>query len=177
MIVPKPEPVQLTEEERRLLARVQFDPQQYSEDSAAAAVALTRSLVSRGAIPEVRLRYLRDPEFNIGGRGKSRLDVFRLNGLSGDDIIAHPHFLKYLKYLIFGPDLPEETIEGFRQILIDDMGTSGELLDQLRRYVRAEVRRLHMDRDKAREEFFKLALECGLDLYFAESIRRAAGTA
>jgi hypothetical protein len=51
-----------------------------------AARALTESLVKRGAIPEIRRRFFTDPELNIGGRGKSRMQVFEVNGTKGDAI-------------------------------------------------------------------------------------------
>lgn len=175
MTVPKPEPVALTPEEQALFDRIDFDLSGEYDSRIASLVAaadLAESLLRRGAIPEVRRRYLTDPDLNVGGRGKSRITVFEGNGRHGREILEHPHFLKYLRYFLFGPDLPKSTIERFRNILIDDAGTSGMMLDQLCRSARAEARLL--GRCDAGEEFFKLALECGVDEGVARSVRDAA---
>ena len=182
MGIPKPEPVALSPEERVLFEQINFEPSLSDgrgavRTSCAAAVSLTRSLLERNAIPKVRLRYFTDPELNIGGHKKSRRDAFEVRGIKGDAIFQHPNFLRYLKYFITGPDLPTETVDRFWTIVIDDRGTSGMVRDQLRQFARHEARRLPPEqRRKAVEEFFKLALECELDVDLARSIRNAVGT-
>lgn len=175
-MVPKPDLIVLTPEEQDLFDRIDFELSGEYESrmaSLAAGADLAESLLRRGAVPEVRHRYLTDPELNVGGRGKSRIDGFARNGKQGREVLEHPHFLAfYLRYLIFGPDLPEASIERFRKILIDDAGTGGMILDQLCRCARAEARQL--GRYDAGEEFFKLALECGVDEGVARSVRDAA---
>ena len=177
--VPQPEPVVLRPEEDALLQRIVFEPGGFQQpqavrSSCSAAAQLAGSLLNRRAIPEDRLRYFTDAELNIGGHGRSRADVFESNGARGDAMLRHPHFLKYLKYFLYGPDLPAETVARFRQIVIDDAGTSGMILDQLRRFARAEARRLSSGRrTDVHEEFFKLALECDLELGVARSVRDA----
>jgi len=181
--VPKPEPVTLRPEEQSLLEQITFEvsvlhERETTRASCIAAAVLARSLLERDGIPKVRLRYFTDPELNIGGRKKSRKDVFEANGTTGDAILQHPHFLRYLKYFIFGPDVRADTVARFRQIVVDDRGTSGMVLDQLCQFSRAETRRLSPEeRRDAVEEFFKLALECGLDVGVARSIRDAVRTA
>lgn len=59
--------------------------------------------------------------------------------MSGRAILEDPNFLKYLRYFLFGPDLPADTINRFRQVLIDEAGTSGMILDALCPCVRAEA--------------------------------------
>ena len=179
MTIPKPSPIELTNEEQTLLERIDFDLSDHgrSRESVlavcSAAADLTESLIRREAIPEIRRRYISDPALNIGSK-RSRLQGFEQNGCKGREIIAHPNFLKYLRYFVFGPDLSERAIDGFRQILIEDAGTSGMVLDELCRFARAEARRLNRDnRRRAVEEFFKLALECGIDEGMARSIRDA----
>ena len=145
--VPKPEPVTLNTKEQALLRRITFDYTKFHEreivaSSCSAAAALARSLLERRAIPQLRLRYFKDPRLNVGGRNKSRKQVFERNGTKGDAIFRHSRFLKYLKYFIFGPDLPSEMVARFRQILVDDVGTSGTVLDDLSRYARTETRRV-----------------------------------
>jgi hypothetical protein len=133
--------------------------------------------LERKAIPQVRLSYFTDPAMNIRGHGKSRKEVFEQNGTVGNQILEHPNFLKYLHYFIFGPDLPNGTIARFKKVIEDDAGTEGMVLDQIKTVVRAETRNLRMERGDAAEEFFKLALECGLEIETARVARHAALTA
>ncbi len=178
-----PEIITLDPEEQKLFELIDFEVSGVRERetlriSCMAAAELTRSLLKRGAIPKIRLQYFTEPELNIGNRKKSVMQVFEANGTKGDAIFTHPHFLKYLKYFIFGPDLPAIVITQFRQVVSDDMGTSGMILNQLRQFARAETRRLLLEkRREAVEEFFKLALECGLDVSTARSIRDAVRSA
>ena len=120
---------------------------------------LAESLLGRSAVPSQRIKYLTDPEMFIGGYGKSRKDVFERNGIVGREIFHHPDFMKYLTYFMNGPDLPEETIDGFCRIIEEDRGTSGEVLDQIMAYVRKEIRERHLSKHVVAEEFFKLAYE------------------
>ena len=141
--------------------------------SGKAAHSLLKSLHKRGVIPEARVHDFTEPF--PGGRGKSRKDVFVKNGCRGDAIFEHPHFVSYLRYFMDGPALPASTVEGFRKILIEDSGTSGMVMDQLCRFVRAETRRLGLERGVAREEFWRLAQEAGY--FHAGTIRDAVGGA
>jgi hypothetical protein len=134
---------------------------------------LAESLLRRGAIPAVRVAYFTDVDKNVGGRGKSRKQVFEGNGTKGTAILRHAHFMELLRYFIYGPDLPESTIRGFCKIIEDDAGTSGMVLSQITAFVRKEVRDRRLDRNRAAEEFFKLSHESG-KAELAESIRRAA---
>ena len=68
--------------------------------------------------------------------------VLRRAGLDLEGILRHTRFRPILRYFINGPALPAATIDQFAQLVIDDAGTSGEVLDQLRRFARAEARRL-----------------------------------
>lgn len=106
------------------------------------------------------------------GRGKSRMQIFEQNGTSGEKIVVHPHFLKYLEYFVFGPDLPRKIIEKFK-------GTqqfSGYLIhgdiDDLVPKARAFVRISKRNPIDAADEFHKLALECYAQPSSAESIRK-----
>ncbi len=134
---------------------------------------LAESLLRRGAIPAVRLAYFTDADMNVGGRGKSRKQVFEGNGTKGAAIFRHAHFMEYLRYFIYGPDLPEPTVRGFCKIVEDDAGTSGMLLSQITAFVRKEVRERRLDRRHAAAEFFKLANEVGKP-EMAETVRHAA---
>jgi hypothetical protein len=172
--------IPLTEEEKSLLGRISFDHTKIRggdfQSIMDAACELAKSLLRRSGIPGNRLAYFIDPALNIGV-AKSRKEVFEANGTRGEDILRHPHFLKHLQYFICGPDLPASSIEGFCQTLNDDSGTSGMMLDQLKRFVRAEVRKERLEKSRAAEEFFKLSHELGLDEHFCRTIRDAARTA
>jgi hypothetical protein len=98
-----------------------------------------------------------------------------MNDRSGNSVAEHPNFVKYLHYFIDGPALPFGTIEGFRKILIADVGTSGDVMEQLRKFVREQTRQLRLDRGTARQEFWRLAKETGYE--HPDSIREAAGAA
>jgi hypothetical protein len=113
MTIPTPQPIALTPEEKALFDRIDFEVAGEYEvpmESLAAAGELMESLLVHDAIPEIRRRYLTDPDLNVRGRNKSRIDGFELNGTRGRNIFKHGNFLKYLRYLIFGPNLPEVTV-------------------------------------------------------------------
>jgi len=134
---------------------------------------LAESLIQRNAVPKVRMRCFTDSSMNIGGHGKSRKDIFERNGTQGTAILRHHDFMAHLRYFINGPDLPKPTILGFCQIIEEDAGTSGMVLDQLKSYVKKEVRNRGMEPSYAAEEFFKLAHEIGSP-ELAENGRSAA---
>jgi hypothetical protein len=136
---------------------------------------LAESLLQREAIPKIRLQRLSSPEMHPSGRGKSVLEVFTERGTPWPDILSSPHFVSYLKYLIHGPDLPPASIEGFLRILREDRGTSGMVQDQIRAFVRKQMRD-HDLRGDAADEFFLLAYECDRPL-LADTVRQAAKTA
>jgi len=133
---------------------------------------LAESLLRRKAIPQHRVDYFFEPGMALGLYGKSPRQVFENNGTRGADILRHPHFMHHLRYFIFGPDLPKDTIAGFCLIIEEDVGTSGMVLDQICRYVRKEVREKNLPSDAA-TEFCKLAYEIDRPL-LASSVRSAA---
>ena len=171
----QPTAVTLTPDEQALFDRVRFTLPQIgrspeSVDSADAAVALTRSLLERKAIPPVRLRWFTDPELNLR-TSKSRVQVFRSNGCEGDDVFAHRHFLPYLKYFIFGPNLPQPVIDEFSEYVSAVPFVSGSDMDDLHRIARQSVRRFGLTPADAADEFWKLALECESGDSYARAIR------
>jgi hypothetical protein len=170
--------LELTEEEKDLLSQIYFHPlhspefQAIIRVSCAAAAQLASSLLSRKAIPEMRLRYFNDPNLNIGSK-KSRKQVFEANGTYGNAILEHAHFLPYLQYFIFGPQLPSAIINGFCDLISSPYND----LVKMRQFSRNAFRQFDLNPREACEEFFKLALECGLDPSYARSIRDAVRTA
>lgn len=168
--------IALTAVEQELLDKLTFDVQlstPYEErlKNLDHAGELTECLLERSAIPQHRLDWFTQPEHNIGGRGSSREEIFRRNASPGADIFRHPHFLKHLRYFIFGPDLPEQLMSSF-QIEVEKCGmvTSGDIIP-LANFARQQVRMCSLDARHASEEYFKLALEAGLDADQARTIR------
>lgn len=166
--------IQLTERETGLLAQIKFSSTRHDDVRASIMpmVALSESLLKRGAIPDVRILYFTDPARNPGGRGKSRQEIFGMNGTSDAEILAHPHFMKYLEYFVYGPDLPPEVIAMFKDAAsFSGYLTHGEVND-LAPEARANVRSAGLNPHDAADEFHKLVLECGAVPSSAESIRK-----
>lgn len=166
--------ISLTSKEHTLFLKIRFDWRNHEDlrGSLAPMEALASSILKRGVVPEVRIAYFTDPEFNVGGRGKSRQDIFDRNGTSGDDILRHPHFLKHLEYFVCGPDLPAEAIEKFKREASGGRFSGSDVID-LTPYARSCVRQNHLEPHHAADEFFKLAVECGAMPGFAENLRKS----
>ena len=173
----RPQKIVLTDEEEVLLAQINFHPKndnrlhEILKISCAAAAPLADSILSRKAVPEIRRRYFTDPDLNIGLK-KSRKEVFEANGTKGEAILRHPHFLPYLEYFIYGPQLPDKVIGEFWHL------ASGLDVEQneLRKLARNMTRQFELNSREACEEFFKLALECGMSVDGARSVRDAVKT-
>ena len=74
---------------------------------------------------------------------------------------------------MYGPDLPAHVLDAFRQ-KIDDIGfvTSSDIVP-LGAFARQLTRTNKLEASDPAEEFFKLALECGLELHEAKAIRNS----
>ena len=171
--------IQLTDTERGLLDRIEFNPLARSHDATAArksgeaAYQLTLSLLKRQAVPKIRWAYFTDPMLNIGRVKCSRKEVFERNGTTGDAIFRHPHFLKCLWYFLHGPTLPADIIEGFCTKISECQPVTSGDLPTLRSCATRQTRSHGLDRRKAAKEFYKLALECDLAEFEARAIRDA----
>lgn len=165
----------LTPAEQDLLDRIESGsteldtPRQHARRGAA-AVALMHSLCAREAIPPVRLRWLEDPLLSLGAR-KSVRQVFESNGCFGDCIYAHPHFLPFLRYFVYGPDLPPEAIDRFCAHISGFTSFCADDLPDLHRITRKDIRRSGLDPHMVAAEYWKLALECRMDDFCARSVR------
>lgn len=165
----------LTPDEEVLRAQINFNPARCDTPdwvvSGKAARALTKSLIARRAIPEVRMRFFFDLNFNIGRIKLSRCQIFERNGTHGDDIFGDGNFMEYLRYFLDGPSLPLDVIASFRQrVSACGLVRSGDIIP-LGDFARRQVRQNRLDVNSAAEEFYKLALECGLSPLNAWSIR------
>jgi hypothetical protein len=163
---------QLTPTETELLGKIKFEARTHDELrwSCSAASELTRLLIERRVIPEIRTRYFTEPEFNIGSK-KSRQQVFESNGTVRRAIFSHPHFLPYLRYFIFGPNLPTSVVVKYHDLAMASSYISGSDMPELLDVAKGAVRRFKLDPKAAAEEFFKLTLECGGDSGSARIIR------
>lgn len=87
----------------------------------------------------------------------------------GESILRHPHFLPYLQYFIYGSQLPSKIIDEIWHLASDFD------LDQveIRKFTRNMRRQFELNPRKPSEEFFKPALECGMDVDDARSAREA----
>jgi hypothetical protein len=109
--------------------------------------------------------------FTSGRIKSSRRGLFERNGTSGTAIYEHPNFLKYLRYFLEGAALPVALIDTFCQ-KVDDCGhVSGSDALELAYFARSEVRRRGMEPKEASEEFYRLALDCGVYQGHANTIR------
>jgi hypothetical protein len=126
-------------------------------------------LLERKAIPDVRLRYFADRQYNGGNPKSSRYELFRRNADSDAAMYRHPHFWKYLLFFIFGAKLPEPVKERFAELADDDMRNHGSLAALARQLSRT----LPEDSGTKAEEFFKLAMDCGCTVMEGMNVRRA----
>jgi len=147
--------IELSSEEQALLEQISFTDHNHEtlKKSCQAAGKLSEMLFKRQAIPKIRIEYFINPKYNIG-TNKSRKEVFESNGTKGLDIFYHGNFLEYLKYFVFGPDLPSTLIAEFCTKLDED---------NLPAIARKLVRKYGLNSREASEEFYKLCLECDLE--------------
>lgn len=136
--------------------------------------ALMRSLIDRDAIPDPRKRYWEDPDYNTD-RGKgSHKEMFERNGVYAPEVYTNPHFLRFIRYFLYGAELPAVVINAFEaQVGNPEWFTSGDY-PPLRSLVRNLMRQNRLDHHAAPEEFYKLTLDVGLGHYAAHDVRHTA---
>jgi len=136
--------IELTEEEAALVEAIDLRVSHPDHDEGHAAyqankrpiLALLESLNARGAIPQERLNYWNDAAYSTGRLSASNKGVFERNGCTGDDIYTHPHFIPYLRYFLFGADLPDAAITAFESKVDNpDWITSSDIVP-IGKYVR-----------------------------------------
>lgn len=171
--------IELTAPEKEMLASLSFDPLSFKGDHAAflrnadLAHQLTTLLIKRRGIPEHRVRYFTDCEYNPGGRGKSRQDSFVKHGNDHDGMLRHPHFLKFLRYFIHGADLPNVIIRQYSDAVKGcGMVTSSDV-PELGAKARNMARVNRLEGSSAGDEFFKLSLDLGLSAGQSARIRES----
>lgn len=172
--------IQLTEEEQTLVAKIDLRGKHPNHNEGHAAylqnkdpiLTLLKSLSARQAVPQARLNWWNDPQYHPGQIKSSRKGLFERNGNHGSEIYTNPHFIPYLRYFLYGPDLPDGVIDRFEaQVGNPDYFTSGDVIP-LGKTARDLTRQHRLDKHHAAGEFFKLCLDIGLAVDIADSVRR-----
>ncbi len=165
--------IDLTDEERSLFGQIAFDWDFRQQDAEGFArnsetvAQLISALLERNAIPEHRLKYFTDPGYRKGRIKGSRRDLFRRNGRSDEEILRHAHFLEHARYFVCGPDLPDALTTEFREAVRRCGQVSSSDAIDLANLARRQVRAFGLAPHDVAEEYFKLALDCGVWVSYA----------
>jgi len=173
--------IKLTQTEAVTLAKIDLRESHRNHDEGHAAykanaqpiLALLQSLNDRCAVPQERLNYWNDPRYHQGRIKASRKGLFERNGCKGADIYTHPHFIRHLRYFLFGADLPDDVITAFEEKVGNPQWVSSSDIVPIGKCARDLTRQHRLDKTDAPEEFFKLCLDMGLGLTTAESVMRS----
>lgn len=173
--------IALTPDEHALFAKINFeletgrlpDAHQVFLTNQKPLLSLLKSLTDRDGIPPVRVKYWTDPEYFLGRSKTSYRGIFEKNGNRGDEIYTHPHFLKFLRYFLFGADLPAGVIASFEEKVGNPEWMTSSDIVPISHHARSLMREYCLPYE-APEEFFKLALDMGLSLYTASAIQGSA---
>ncbi|MET3524416.1 hypothetical protein [Mesorhizobium abyssinicae] len=177
--------IELTPDEKALVDRIDLredlphtvDGHQVYQANKEPILGLLKLLTARDGIPKHRVAYWIDPELNSGRIKGSHRDLFARNGSSGADAYTHPHFKPYLRYFLYGADLPEHVIEEFEEQIGNPEWFSGSDIIALTKKTREIVRRNRMRDSRYADEFHKLALDNGLSASNAEAVKKNAAEA
>ncbi|MFO1111701.1 MAG: hypothetical protein U1E61_21230 [Bradyrhizobium sp.] len=174
--------IELSNAESALLAQIDFnwdtrrhDHEGFARNSENVA-QLVSALLARNAIPEHRLKYFNDPAYRTGRIKGSRRDLYLRNRNTDEDILRSYSFLKEARYFVCGPALPAEAVTEFRQTATEfgHVGPSDSI--ELANLARRQVRTYGLLPHEVAEEYFKLALDCGIwvghALHVEERIRK-----
>ena len=175
--------VELTEEEKALVGSMLMHVPKFGDvrdiytRNADKVVDLLDSLLGRGAIPQVRMRYWTDPEYCTAPGKSSHAGLFARNGRTDHEVYRNLRFLPYLRYFLFGCELPNAVIEDFESGLAGEhitpkWFTSGDH-EPMWKLVRKVTRKHELEKRWAAEEFLKLCLDLGFDIDVARSVRNA----
>jgi hypothetical protein len=167
--------IALDDDEQKLFQAISWEASAIAHErfveNAERVAELFKRLSARKAIPKQRIEYFINPEFRTGRVKGSYRDIFYRNGNSDEEIVRHPHFLEFMKYFLCGPSLPASTMAEFRKSAnrYGHIGPSDAL--ELGNCARQEARNIGLSGQEAAEEFYKLALDCGIWVSHAQVIR------
>lgn len=97
--------------------------------------------------------------------------MFERNGNRGDEIMQHPHFLKYLRYFLFGADLPADMVAAFSERVKSLSPISSGDQEELWELAREQLNARRLEPSIVADEYFKLCLDCGVHVMHAKHIR------
>jgi hypothetical protein len=163
--------IELTPDEARLVSQTEFTLayRSYTELFAVycknkeAIRPLMRSLLCRDAILPSRLALFKDSRYRVQLTNHSVEKEFELNGTRGEEIYIHPGFLTYLRYFLFGADLPNDLISEFAQEVDLRRPLSSHDLSDLGALARQLSKRFNLDPTQVATEFYRLSVDLGLD--------------
>jgi hypothetical protein len=171
--------IELTDAEQELASKIVFDLlnarlefEQVNENGELAAT-LMQHLIDREAIPKSRLRYFVDPEYNPRNPKASRAELFLRNARTVEEMYRHPHFAPYLRYFVYGADLPLKIKEAFFAKAQDHYVTREQLVQLARHLVRCFPLDPYPRNYKLPDAFYQLALDCDCEEWDARSVREA----
>ena len=170
-----------TDEEEALVQQISLSPLHQNSIGPHEATYLNQQpilpllalLGMNGGIPEHWTRYWADPDYNPGHIKTSRKNMFKRNGCYGDNIYTHAHFIPYLRYLVFGNELPAAVSNAFEREVGNPQWVNSSDALLLSKHARRLVRENEMTETQVAEKFFKLSLDMGLDLDVALAVRRS----
>lgn len=167
--------IPLNEYEESLIKNIDFDITNKNNIKKSGENILKLIPLIKSKIPKIRWDYFSEPEHCIGCRKKSRIQILEENGnKSIEDIFTHPHFFRYLKYFIYGPDLPEDVIKEFRSCA--EYRFHGNDFEAYCKKTRELVRKFNLKLDflGGKDVFYQLALEFEETRIYAKEIRDCA---
>jgi hypothetical protein len=129
--------------------------------------------MNRKAIPERRRLYFFDAEYNPGNAKASRADLFLRNAKTSEAMFRHPHFLPYLRYFVYGADLPSDLKAAFFEKAQDHWVEPNQLVQLARSLVRTFNVPRYPQNYRLPDTFYQLALDCGCQEGVALVVRRA----
>ncbi|MBP6303910.1 MAG: hypothetical protein KBB37_01705 [Bacteroidia bacterium] len=118
---------------------------------------LMKSLLKKGLIPEIRLNYFFDLQYNLSNTKKSRYENFK----NLEVPYQHPHFYKYLTYFVEGPCIPNELLNTINEIRKKYPYYPSDSLDEVKKAVRSYLKNDPKNKSNLAEELYKLYLEFG----------------
>lgn len=172
--------VELTEEEQKLYEDIisldiseDYEKRVRKLDS---LQLLTKSLLDRKAIPEQRIRFFTDKDFQFGGTKKSRKEVFESNGTKGQEIFKHPHFIKYLKYFVEGANLNLHLTKSILEIY-SKCHYSDDAINEIYNLLKSNslIPKDKSSRQELADEIFKLLVDLKIEPNYCHQIRKKIG--
>ena len=162
--------INLSEEENALFELVkQFNREgdfDKNTECLNASCQLTLKLFSDDKIPQSRLDYFFEKEYNLSNSKASRKDVFEKNGTRELDIFKHGNFIKYLTYFVEGADL-----NAFIKEKAVELITNSTYKDDGCKAFCTFLESNYLVKKEDFEEFFKLSIDADAGLIPSTDLR------